>query len=65
MTKPAQRDILFRILLDNEAAGLTVIRGAPIHSSDDFLRARAELARATSGAGLVPDASGEIPDKRA
>lgn len=45
MNKQSDRKVLFEILLDGQAEGLTLIQGAPIHCSDDFLRARAELAR--------------------
>ncbi|MBV8534935.1 MAG: hypothetical protein JO128_05050 [Alphaproteobacteria bacterium] len=39
------RDVLFQILLDDDATGFTLIQGAPIHSCEDLRRARAEIAR--------------------
>lgn len=39
------RDILFQIVLDDDAEGLTLIQGAAIHSCEDLLRARAAMAR--------------------
>jgi len=39
------RNILFQILLDDDATGFTLIQGAPIHSCEDLRRARAEIAR--------------------
>ncbi len=52
MDRSRQRDTLFRILLDDDTTGLTLIQGAPIHSCDDLRRARAEIARA--GGRLPP-----------
>ena len=45
MTGHRDREFLFEILLDEDAKGLTLIQGAPIHSCDDLRRARMELAR--------------------
>jgi hypothetical protein len=45
MTGNRDHDVLFEILLDDDAKGLTVIQGAPIHSCEDLRRARAALAR--------------------
>ena len=45
MTGSRNREFLFEILLDDDAKGLTLIQGAPIHSCDDLRRARAEMAR--------------------
>lgn len=50
MDSRRDRELLFHILLDDEAQGLTLIQGAPIHSCDDLRRARAEIARS----GRVP-----------
>ncbi len=43
MSIMTSRKILFEILLDDDATGMTLITGAPIHSADDFLRARRAL----------------------
>ncbi|HEX9463906.1 MAG TPA: hypothetical protein VGB82_15005 [Alphaproteobacteria bacterium] len=54
MNKQADRDILFQILLDESGRGLTLIQGAPIHTAEDFRRARAELARGEPVAAAPP-----------
>jgi len=46
MDRSRQPDTLFQILLDDDTTGLTLIQGAPIHSCEDLLRARAEIGRA-------------------
>jgi hypothetical protein len=45
MNRGRENDVLFQILLDDDATGLTLIQGAPIHSCEDLRRARAEIAR--------------------
>jgi len=45
MDHSRNRDLLFQILLDDDTTGFTLIQGAPIHSCEDLLRARAEMAR--------------------
>lgn len=45
MDHSRDREFLFHILLDDDDRGLTLIQGAAIHSCDDLLRARAEVAR--------------------
>ncbi|HTP83634.1 MAG TPA: hypothetical protein VMQ11_11865 [Alphaproteobacteria bacterium] len=45
MDRSYDRDVLFQILLDDDATGFTLIQGAPIHSCEDLRRARAEIAR--------------------
>jgi len=61
MSKAANRDILFQILLDSDAGGLTLIQGAPIHTTDDFLRARAELSRIAPAGSRIGGSSPAHP----
>lgn len=56
MDHSRDREFLFHILLDDDG-GLTLIQGAAIHSCDDLLRARAEVARSRHPAAGTAGAS--------
>ena len=61
MNVAASRKILFEILLDDDTAGMTLIAGAPIHSADDFRRAR----RALDALNAAPPSGPQTPDRHA